>query len=391
MKKLSAQYIFTNNGPALKRGIITAQDDGTITNVEDTGGELRESASVEFHNGIIIPGFVNCHTHLELSHLKGCIQPGKGLAEFIRLIRLLREIEHDRISSSIVAADLEMQNEGTVLCADICNSSATFGHKKKSRVKYINLLEIYGLNPHKAGEKIREASALTKEADLAGLNWQMAPHSVYAVSLSLLRMIKEICGQNKVTSIHFMESKGEMLFLSVHRGPLRVSYRESGLDEGGYETPKNHITAILDEVTPSGNLILVHNTHADAETVKALAPRKNLYWCLCPNSNLHIEDKTPPLSMLLEQNCKIVIGTDSLASNSRLSILEELKTLQGCAPETPLEEMILWATLNGAKALGEEKTFGSIEPGKKPGLLLIRNVNLNDLKLMPGSIVNKLL
>lgn len=132
MKKLSAQYIFTNNGPALKRGIITAQDDGTITNVEDTGGELRESASVEFHNGIIIPGFVNCHTHLELSHLKGCIQPGKGLAEFIRLIRLLREIEHDRISSSIVAADLEMHNEGTVLCADICNSSATFGHKKKA-------------------------------------------------------------------------------------------------------------------------------------------------------------------------------------------------------------------------------------------------------------------
>lgn len=95
--------------------------------------------------------------------------------------------------------------------------------------------------------------------------------------------------------------------------------------------------------------------------------------------------------MLLEQNCKIVIGTDSLASNSRLSILEELKTLQGCSPETPLEEMILWATLNGARALGEEKTFGSIEPGKKPGLLLIRNVNLNDLKLMPGSIVNKLL
>lgn len=391
MKKLSAQYIFTNKGPVLKRGIITAQDDGTITRVEDTGGELRESASVEFHNGIIIPGFVNCHTHLELSHLKSRIQPGKGLAEFIRLIRLLRENEHDGISSSIAAADLEMLDEGTVLCADICNTPATFTHKKTSRVKYINLLEIFGLNPHKAGKRIREASALAKEADLAGLEWQLVPHSVYAVSLSLLRMIKEKCEQNKVTSVHFMESKGEMLFLSVHRGPLRVSYQESGLDEGGFETPKDHVTAILDEVTSSGNLILVHNTHAEAETVKALAPRRNLYWCLCPNSNLYIEDKIPPLSMFLDQKCKIVIGTDSLASNSRLSILEELKTLQRCSPETPLEEMIRWATLNGARALGEEKTFGSIEPGKKPGLLLIRNANLNDLKLMPESSVKKVL
>ena len=87
MKRFSAQYIFTNTGAPLKRGIVTAGDDGTITGVEDTGGNLVEQESVEFHNGIIIPGFVNCHCHLELSHMRGMIPPKIGLAEFLRLFR----------------------------------------------------------------------------------------------------------------------------------------------------------------------------------------------------------------------------------------------------------------------------------------------------------------
>ena len=79
MKRFSAQYIITNSGPSLKRAIITAEDDGTIINIEDTLGDLQEKHSVEFYNGIIIPGFVNCHCHLELSHMKDAIGQGTGL------------------------------------------------------------------------------------------------------------------------------------------------------------------------------------------------------------------------------------------------------------------------------------------------------------------------
>ena len=74
MKRFSAQYIITNSGPPLKRAIITTEDDGTVINIEDTHGELQEKHSVEFYNGIIIPGFVNCHCHLELSHMKDVYQ-----------------------------------------------------------------------------------------------------------------------------------------------------------------------------------------------------------------------------------------------------------------------------------------------------------------------------
>jgi aminodeoxyfutalosine deaminase len=71
MKRFTAQYVITNSGPPLKRAVLTTEDDGTITGIEDTDGNLKEKHSTEFHNGVIIPGFVNCHCHLELSHMKG--------------------------------------------------------------------------------------------------------------------------------------------------------------------------------------------------------------------------------------------------------------------------------------------------------------------------------
>ncbi len=391
MKKFSAQYIFTNAGPPLKRGIITAGDDGVILNVEDTGGDLKEQSSVEFHNGIIIPGFVNCHAHLELSHLKGRIPCGTGLSGFIGAIRELRDNDPAMIFSSISAAEDEMLGEGVVLCADICNTPATFFLKSAGRIKYVSLLEVFGIDPARAAKRMEELSVLAKSADEAGLVWWPVPHSAYSVSLTLFRLLREKSKKNKVTSIHFMESAGEKSFLSGHGGPVMDSYVESGLAPLFFETVTTHTAAILEEVTPSGNLILVHNTHADADTVRTVNRRKNLYWCLCPNSNLYIENKIPPLDILLAEGCTLVTGTDSSASNRRLSILEELKTLQNRFPDIPLEEMIRWATINGARALGEETLYGKIAPGKKPGLLLIRETDLFTLKLLPESSIKRLL
>jgi cytosine/adenosine deaminase-related metal-dependent hydrolase len=111
---------------------------------------------------------------------------------------------------------------------------------------------------------------------------------------------------------------------------------------------------------------------------------------MCPNSNLYIENKIPQINMFVEEGCEIVIGTDSLASNTNLSILQELKTIQLNYPEISVTDLVKWATINGAKALGEQRNFGSIEPGKKPGLLILENVDLQDMKLLPDSVVTRL-
>ena len=333
MKHLSAQYIFTNTGPPLKRGIVSASDDGTIVSLENTGGNLTEKESVEFYNGIIIPGFVNCHCHLELSHMKGLIPQGGGLAEFIKSVRSSREIRSEIIPISASSAENEMFAEGIVLCADICNTRLTFDLKKKSRIRYINQLELFGIDSEKANQRLDEIVQISHIARDYGLVSWIVPHSVYSLSLPLFRLLRLATAFNRVTSVHFLETEAERTLLKDHEGPILRSYKESGLLPGELQTVRDHVSAVLDEITPAGNLILVHNTYVDSEIIKGVRKRGMLYWCLCPNSNLYIENLLPPVDLLVKEECEIVIGTDSLASNNRLSILEELKTLQkGLSP-----------------------------------------------------------
>jgi len=391
MKRFSSQLIFTNSGKPLKRGIISVAGDGTVISVEDSEGRLKEESAVEFHNGIIIPGFVNCHCHLELSHLKGAIPKHTGLAGFLIQLQDIRKSDQESILSSARAADRDLYNEGTELCADICNTGLTFGLKRNSNIRYINMLEVFATDPSAAESRMNDAVRLYDESVKSGLVSWIVPHTVYAVSLPLFRLIRKHTLNNRVTTIHFMETAGEDSFLSGRTGPLADSFREAGMLPPAPETPASITSAILDEVTSSGSLILVHNTCAEKQIVKEILKRNNTFWCLCPNANLYIENTIPPVEMLLTEGCQIVIGTDSLASNDSLGILPELKTLQHHHPFLNLEDLIGWATLNGARALGEEDNYGRIEPGKKPGLLLLENVDLVNLKLLPETSVRRLI
>ena len=391
MKQFSAQFIITNTGPPLKRAIITAEDDGTIVKVEETDGELKERQSVEFYNGIIVPGFVNSHCHLELSHLKGAIGEGEGLADFLMKVSTLRNYDQEEIMSAAEREDEDLYREGVSLCADICNTSATFGIKKRSRIKYISLGEVFCTDPAKLEKKMSGLMRLIKEAEEAGVTLYPVPHTPYTVPLSLFRMLKEKSTSNRVTSIHFMESESELIFLKDHSGPMRRLYEETGLLPEKLHTPTDSATAILNEVTSTGNLILVHNTYADKATVTAVNKRGNTYWCLCPGSNLYIENRLPPVEMLMAEGCRIVIGTDSLSSNRKLSMLAEMKIIQEHFAAVKLEELIRWATGNGAEALGEGGTYGTIAPGKRPGLVVIEDIDLVNLKILPESRVRRLI
>lgn len=391
MKRFSAQFIITNSGSILKRGVVTTDDDGTIISVEDTLIDLKETHSVEYHNGIIVPGFVNCHCHLELSHMKGSVKPGGSLGGFLAQINNTRAAEPDTIISSAKSADKYMYDEGISLCGDICNTTNTFEIKKESAIKYINLIEVFGINPEKATGRMDEGVKVSEIAEKMKLPWSLVPHSTYSMSQTLFKLLREKSKKNRVTSIHFMESAGEKKFIEEHSGELMESYRKSGFIPPRLEMVKTQIDAVINEVTPSGNLMLVHNTFADSSTIKVVQKRDNLYWCLCPNSNIYIENTFPPVFLLVDEGCEIVIGTDSLASNTKLSIISELISLQMHFPALSIEDLVKWATINGARALGEDDNFGKIEAGKKPGLLLLQNVDLINMKLLPDSYVTRLI
>jgi cytosine/adenosine deaminase-related metal-dependent hydrolase len=391
MRYFSAQYVITNDGPPLQRAIICTGEDGSILSVEDTGGRLPERHSVEFYNGIIVPGLINCHCHIEFSHLREVNMEGPGLTGFLKGITSNRNRKDIDQAKAMTEADNQMAFEGVVACADICNTSASFELKKKSRIKYISLLESYGFDAAKASERIKEILRVAEEAAHQGIPHYIVPHSAYSVSKPLFHHIRKLAQNNRVSSIHFLESEEEKIFLSGHSGPLMEAYMNILAPDGLADPPADHLSAILQLVTSSGSLIVVHNTVIEKNHIRELKKRSNLWYCLCPNSNLYIENKLPPVYLLEAENCEIVFGTDSLSSNSRLSILSEMITINQNFPEIRLENIIKWATINGAKALGEDGWAGSISPGKRPGLVLIEDCDLANLKLLPSSVARRLI
>lgn len=366
VRRISAQYLFTSAGEPLKRGVVTLADDGTVTGVEDTGGMLTESAGTEFYNGIIIPGFVNCHAHLELSHMRGLIPPGGGLNGFIASVREKRGATTGEIIDAAIAADREMQSEGVMACGDISNSTLTAGIKHDSLIRYFTFAEVFGLDPLVAEARMADALIVCEEMRLRGLPVQVTPHSLYSVSVPLSHLIREQITPESVISLHFLESDDE-------RNMVR-----------------DHTQAALELSHIASRLLLVHNTVITAGEAATLATTGNTWFCLCPSSNIHISGIMPPAAMLRQMTDRIVVGTDSLASSDHLSMITGLRLLQEAAPEITAGEIIRWGTINGARALGCDDILGSIEPGKRPGLLLAEHIDLQNMRLLPGSRVRRL-
>lgn len=392
MRKISANYIFPGTSPPLKNGIIILDDLGEIVEVQDTGGELREVARLEFYNGIIVPGFVNAHCHLELSHLKNHIPKHTGLADFIWRVRKHRDDSAQNILIAMKQGEEEMMQNGIVAVGDISNTTDSFSVKSARNIYYHTFIEVFGLEPGNAGEIITKAKnlagALQKEVLFS---FSIVPHAPYSVSPVLFEKIAAL-ENNIPLSIHNQETVDEKELFWKREGPLYKTLSELVPDFFNLmPQASGSLEYILGHVGNAVKLMLVHNTFS-SETDLSLTEKykPGIFWVLCPNANLYIENTLPDIPLFRNKNQNIALGTDSLASNGQLSILEEMKTIAGHFPEIPLEEIITWATFNGAEALNISEKFGKIEPGKKPGLNLIYDLDLSELKLTDESRVRRL-
>jgi cytosine/adenosine deaminase-related metal-dependent hydrolase len=144
-------------------------------------------------------------------------------------------------------------------------------------------------------------------------------------------------------------------------------------------TGLSSLQSVLPIFKNANTSILVHNSFTNSDDIAAVKKQMpNTFWCLCPNANQYIEQTMPPVELLRTNTANIIVGTDSYASNWSLNIVDELKTIQQHHQQIPLEEMLGWATLNGARALQMDKHLGSFEKGKKTGVVLIENVGADN-------------
>ncbi|MEN0053179.1 MAG: amidohydrolase family protein [Mucilaginibacter sp.] len=387
MKSFRADYVFPVYADPIKNGIVTVDDQGRVISVTDHTNPPE--GPVEQLSGIICPGFVNTHCHVELSHLKDKIQPHRGLVSFIKDVQAFRNADKGEVLEAIQKADEEMYANGIVAVGDISNSNSSIPVKAASKLYYHTFVETFGFLPQNADEVFNKAVELLNE--FKPQSCSITPHAPYSVSKELFKLIRKHSDLgNNLISIHNQECEDENKFYRYKLGGFIELYEHFGMDIGHFKPQaRNSLQSIIPLLTNKQKILLVHNTCTNLKDIYFIKRfDRKINWCFCPNANLYIENYLPKIQLFIDQGFNITLGTDSLASNTGLSILSEMVTIQKKFPAISTQKLMEWGTINGAEFLGIDDEKGTLEPGKTPGLNLI--TGLDGLTLTPESKVRKL-
>ena len=396
MRKISADFVFPVSAPPIKEGVVCTDQNGIIVSLSSRDEFPKEE--IEIYSGILCPGFINSHCHLELSFLKNKIQEGGGLDNFIRDIEFARkDSSTGNIENAMLSAEKEMITNGIVAVGDISNDDASLEIKSKKNLIYHTFIEIYGFDPGRAGLVFNKGKKFLELFESAGLSTSLSPHAPYSVSEKLLELINTDSDPEKsILSIHHLENDDETDMFFHGKGKIMERLKKFGVDPSFWEAPRQRpLSWLLPKLSRAKKILLVHNTFSTKEDWLWLKNQYSVintqaFLCLCPNANLFIENNLPDIRLIASSGFPVCIGTDSLASNKQLSVLEEIKTIQNHFSDIPLNTLLEWATLNGARFLGLDTQFGSFGKGKKPGINLIENLDMNAMRIQANTSVKKI-
>ncbi|MBR5141365.1 MAG: amidohydrolase family protein [Bacteroidales bacterium] len=377
-RRITAEFVYTlDSVESIKNGFVEYDEtDGTVVAV----GKCEEDEEVL--KGALVPGFVNAHCHVELSHLYKKFRKGTGMAGFIDQINELRDWAGKEAKTALVKEWMDkMWADGVSAMADISNDDSSFDVKKSHNMYTRTFLEVFGSEPEMCEGVMADVTALNKVADEAGIDAAPTPHSCYTMSPQLLSASAAAGLEKGFISYHSQESQEEEDLLRSGSGAMYENRKRSGMSTPpvtGESSLKYFIDRLADAAPApyDQHILLVHNVCLAQEDIEAAKKvMNNVYWVVCPLSNIFIHNALPPIPLMRENGLAIALGTDSLSSNDDLDMVKEMYCLHKNFPEVPMGEILTWASLNGARFLAKDDQLGSIVPGKKPGIVRISNVD----------------
>jgi aminodeoxyfutalosine deaminase len=389
-RKFKADHLFDGYTLYGNNKVLITADNGKI---EAIVNEPEAGNDIETFEGILTPGLINCHCHLELSHLKNVIPPHTGLIEFLCSVVTKRGFAPEVVQQEIVKAEKEMYDNGIVAVGDIGNTADTAFVKSKNKIRWQNFVEVLSFTDEKAEENFNHykqvANVFANQQPTSGNQHRtsLVPHAPYSISPKTFQLINEAT-KNQVISIHNQEHPAEDELYKNGGGEYLKLFKIFGIDKSPFPiTGKSSIRSVLPYFNNGQTIFLIHNTFMPEEDIvwaneyAALTGLKLVY-CFCINANLYIENKTPTIENFIKHNCQIVLGTDSYSSNWQLNIAKEIEAIKKNYSNIPLATILQWATINGAKALQWDKELGSFEKGKKPGVTSVDPVTWVSKKLI---------
>lgn len=375
MRYISASIVIPVSGSFMRKGVVAIDGAGMVKGVYEEMDTAVSNVEKEFYDGVLIPGFVNAHCHVELSHMLGKTDKGTGLPHFLANVMKQRTAKEKDILAKIEEADETMYQNGIQAVGDHVNTELSAKTKEKSRITYHTFVEIMAMA--KEDIQVRVDKARDIEFYFDANHASITPHAPYSCSKELFKAFRKLVSEDNILSVHNQESDEENKLYRYKQGAFLEFYKEMGLNADAFKAQaRNSIQSYLAHLPKNNTLILVHNTYMslkDVDFIERLG--RDVYFCVCPKANLYIEGKLPKILNFVPNPNRMIVGTDSLASNDTLDILEELKVISAHFEQLDFLQILPWATINGAEALGLADQLGSIEVGKTPGLVLLEGMN----------------
>lgn len=377
IRRITASTVYVGEGfEPMRNGFVEYDDsDGTIVCV----GQCPEGEHVD--DGALVPGFVNAHCHVELSHLHRKFVKGTGMAGFIDQINALRDWAGRDRKQELVKEWMDlMWKRGVSAMADISNDDSSFDIKAVHPLYTRTFLEVFGSEPEMCDGVMKEVTELNATADAAGIDAAPTPHSCYTMSPQLLSASAAAGLAKGWLSYHSQESLEEEDLIRYGSGAMYENRKRSGMSTppvtGG--SSLEYFVGRLAEAAPApydAHILLVHNVCLSQNDIDAARKvMNNVWWAICPLSNIFIHNALPPVPLMRANGLDIVIGTDSLSSNDDLDMVKEMLCIHENFPEVPMSEILSWACINGARFLSKDDLLGSISSGKRPGIVRISNI-----------------
>lgn len=359
----------------MRKGVVAIDKAGMIRGVYEETDPAVIDVDKEFYEGVLIPGFVNAHCHIELSHMLGKAEKGTGVPRFLADVMKKREAKEKDVLAKIAAADKMMYENGIQVVGDHVNTELSVKTKANSPIQYHTFVEVMAMTKEDIQARVDKARDIEFYFDANHAS--ITPHAPYSCSKELFKAFRKLISEDNILSIHNQESDEENKLYRYKEGEFLKFYEEMGLNAEAFKAQaRNSIQSYLAHLPKNNPLLLVHNTYTSLKDIDFIGRLdRDVYFCVCPKSNLYIEGKLPKILNFVPNQNRMIVGTDSLASNDTLDILEELKVISAHAKQLDFLQILQWATINGAEALGLADKFGSIEVGKTPGLVLLEGMN----------------
>jgi cytosine/adenosine deaminase-related metal-dependent hydrolase len=341
-------------------------------------GDFTADDEIDLGEVAVLPGLVNAHTHLELSWMRGRMHEADDFNAWLRRIVELKSEAADNADTVTAAIDDAIQEAracGTVLVGDVSNTLATSRPLRAHGMAAVVFHELLGFRSEDAAALMEEAiQRLQAEPPSEFVRHTVAPHAPYSVSPALFGLIRGVLQKDPVarSTVHLGESLAEVEFLRYGTGPCRIGLERMGKWEPSWAPGQCNPVEYLERMAfLDDRVLVVHGVHFSSNELTRLSAM-GCTLVTCPRGNIRTGAGTPPIEEFFDAGIRVGVGTDSLASVPDLNLFSELEEMRRLAPALPARAILESATINGARALGFDADFGTIDSGKRDALITVQ-------------------